>query len=263
MSASRVVTILIVDDNPLFRMQAARLCEREGFATVTAGDLSELSNVLSSTRPDLVLVDIELPTIPGHRLGSLIRSRHQVPIVLISALSEERLRRLFEASDADGWICKPLTRDKLVAAVTRFVHAERGGGTSASPVRKVEQAGARRVLLVEDEPVIAARIESVLAPTSTIVTVADGDAAIESLVAEPYDCVLLDLTLPHLSGFDVLRHMALRQPEMLRNTIILTAATDESLQFIDANAVAGVLRKPFPLDQVAAMVDRVTPPATP
>ncbi len=258
MFASRVVTILIVDDNPVFRMQAARLCEREGFATATAGNLAELSNVLAATRPDLVLVDIELPTIPGHRLGALIRSRHQVPIVLISALSEERLRRLFEASDADGWICKPLTRDKLVAAVTRFVQS--GETTLAtSPVRKIEQANGRRVLLIEDEPVIASRIESVLASTSTIVTVADGDAAIESLINEPYDCVILDLTLPRLSGFDVLRHMTLRQPEMLRNTIIMTAATDESLQFIDPNAVAGVLRKPFPLNEVVGLVERLAP----
>lgn len=255
MFASRVVTILIVDDNPVFRMQAARLAEREGFSTVTAGDLAELSNVLMSTKPDLVLVDIEMPTIPGHRLGALIRSRHQVPIVLISALTEERLRRLFEASDADGWICKPLTRDKLVAAVLRFV--EKSGDTPSTEVRKLEQPDARRVLLVEDEPVIASRIESVLAPTSSIVIVANGDAAIEYLIAEPYDCVLLDLTLPRLSGFDVLRHMALRQPEMLRNTIILTAATDESLQFIDGSAVAGVLRKPFSPDQVLELVEKV------
>ena len=254
--ASRVATILIVDDNPVFRMQAARLCEREGFATATAGNLAELSNVLMTIKPDLVLVDIELPTIPGHRLGSLIRSRHQVPIVLISALTEDRLRRLFEASDADGWICKPLTRDKLVAAVTRFVAAS--PRTSDAPVRKIEIADGRRVLLVEDEPVIAARIEQVLAPSSTIVTVADGDVAIEQLIHEPYDCVLLDLTLPHLSGFDVLRHMATRQPEMLRNTIILTAATDESLQFIDANAVAGVLRKPFSPDEVLGLVSNLS-----
>jgi DNA-binding response OmpR family regulator len=253
-----VVTILIVDDNPVFRMQAARLCDREGFSTATAGNLAELSNVLTTTKPDLVLVDIELPTIPGHRLGSLIRSRHQVPIVLISALSEDRLRRLFEASDADGWICKPLTRDKLVAAVTRFV-TSRSGATSqmAAAPRKAGQAEARRVLLVEDEPVIAARIESILAPTSSIATVADGDTAIEALIDEPYDCVILDLTLPRLSGFDVLRHMTLRQPEMLRNTIIMTAATDESLQFIEPSSVAGVLRKPFPLDEVIALVDRV------
>ena len=255
MFASRVVTILIVDDNPVFRMQAARLADREGFTTVTAADLGELSNVLSTTKPDLVLVDIELPTIPGHRLGSLIRSRHQVPIVLISALTEERLRRLFEASDADGWICKPLTRDKLVAAITRFVEAK--PSDAPSTVRKIEQPDARRILLVEDEPMIASRIEQVLAPSSTIVTVENGDAAIESLINEPYDCVLLDLTLARLSGFDVLRHMAMRQPEMLRNTIILTAATDESLQFIDANAVAGVLRKPFSPDQVLELVDKV------
>lgn len=255
LESSRVVTILIVDDNPLFRMQAARLCEREGFATVSAGNLAELSGVLSTSRPDLVLVDIELPTIPGHRLGSLIRSRRDVPIVLISALSEDRLRRLFEASDANGWICKPLTRDKLVAAVTRFVKADET--TLAVSARKLEQPGARRILLVEDEPVIASRIESLLAPTSSLVIVADGDTAIEQLIAEPYDCVILDLTLPRLSGFDVLRHMTMRQPEMLRNTIIMTAATDESLQFIDPASVAGVLRKPFPLDELVPMVDKV------
>src|SRR5215210_8974327 len=117
-------TILIVDDNPSFRMQAARLCEREGFATVTAGDIGELMSALAGSTPDLVLIDIELPRIPGHRLGSLIRARRHVPIVLVSALSEERVRRLFEASDADGWICKPLTRDKLIAAVTRFATAQ-------------------------------------------------------------------------------------------------------------------------------------------
>ena len=103
---------------------------------------------------------------------------------------------------------------------------------------------------------IASRIESVLAATASVVTVADGDVAIESLINEPYDCVILDLTLPRLSGFDVLRHMTLRQPEMLRNTIIMTAATDESLQFIDPSTVAGVLRKPFPLNEVVEMVER-------
>ena len=114
-----MLTVLIVDDNVGFRAQAARLCGAEGFSTVTAGSLSELASVLSSVTPDLALVDIELPQIPGHRLGALIRSRGNVPIVLVSALDEAHVRRLFEASDADGWICKPLTRDKLIGAVTR------------------------------------------------------------------------------------------------------------------------------------------------
>ena len=105
-----MTNILIVDDNPTFRAQAARICEAEGFSTLSAGSLSELAALLPTASPDLVLVDIELPEIPGHRLGALIRSRHKVPIVLVSALKEESVRRLFDVSDADGWICKPLTR---------------------------------------------------------------------------------------------------------------------------------------------------------
>ena len=246
-------TILIVDDNASFRAQAARLCQSEGFSTVTADGVSELAGVLATTTPDLVLIDIELPQIPGHRLGALIRALQNVPIVLVSALSEERVRRLFEASDADGWICKPLTRDKLIAAVTRFVTKTRDEVRPPS-IDTTSGGGKTRVLLVEDEPVITARIEGVLAPTCSVTVVMDGDVAIEQVLTKTYDCILLDLMLPHLSGFDVLRNLILRKPELLRCTVIMTAATDESLQFIDRDSVAGVLRKPF---EVAALPDLV------
>src|SRR5215213_1994940 len=146
-----MLTILIVDDNVSFRMQAARLCAAEGFATATAGSLSELATVLSSTTPDLALVDIELPQIPGHRLGALIRSRRNIPIVLVSALDETHVRRLFEASDADGWICKPLTRDKLIGAVTRFV-ITRGRISDDAHASADGTTASGQVLLVEDEP---------------------------------------------------------------------------------------------------------------
>jgi len=246
-----MTNILIVDDNPTFRTQAARICEAEGFSTLSAGTLAELAALLPTAAPDLVLVDIELPEIPGHRLGALIRSRRPVPIVLVSALKEESVRRLFEVSDADGWICKPLTREKLLGAVTRFVLGEQAsrlqpaGVTPAGPT--TDAGSPKRVLLVEDDPVIAARIEFALEKDCAVVTVDEGEAAIRHLLSENYDCVLLDLTLAHLSGFDVLRHMIVRQPRFLKATIIMTAATDESLQFIDRKAVAGVLRKPFDL----------------
>jgi len=50
-------TILIVDDNPLFLTQAARLCEQEGFSTLTATTWTELNMLLSNNTPDLVLMD--------------------------------------------------------------------------------------------------------------------------------------------------------------------------------------------------------------
>lgn len=242
-----MLTVLIVDDNVSFRMQAARLCAAEGFATVSAGSLSELANVLTTSTPDLALVDIELPQIPGHRLGTLIRSRQNIPIVLVSALDEGHVRRLFEASDADGWICKPLTRDKLIGAITRFVVAKkrREDLVAETTDADLEKPARTRVLLVEDEPMITDRIESALQSTCSVSTVTDGDVAIQYLQKGQYDCILLDLMLPHLSGFDVLRHLVVRRGDLLKRTFIMTAATDESLQFIDRNAVGGVLRKPF------------------
>lgn len=250
-----MLTILIVDDNASFRAQAARLCQREGFSTVEAGGVSDLAHVLATATPDLVLIDIELPQIPGHRLGALIRSRRAVPIVLVSALSEDRVRRLFEASDADGWICKPLTRDKLIAAVTRFV--TKSNESPASKPVVVETSSKPRVLLIEDEPVIASRIEGVLGNDFATTTIAEGGTAIEHLLAGNYDCILLDLMLPHLSGFDILRHLILRKPELLKATVVMTAATDESLQFIDQNAIAGVLRKPFEVASLPRLVSDV------
>lgn len=252
-----MLTVLIVDDNASFRSQAARLCAREGFGTVTAASLSELAQVLASAEPDLALVDIELPQIPGHRLGALIRSRRNIPIVLVSALDEAHVRRLFEASDADGWICKPLTRDKLVGAVTRFVVARGRTNESSAPVSAATTEGRARVLLVEDEPMITDRIESVLS-SFAVTTVAEGEAAIQQLEAADYDCILLDLMLPHLSGFDVLRHLMLRRHELLARTFIMTAATDESLQFIEPGSVAGILRKPFEVASLPELVAKVT-----
>jgi CheY-like chemotaxis protein len=255
-----MLTVLVVDDNAGFRAQAARLCAAEGFSTVSAGSLSELANVLTAATPDLALVDIELPQIPGHRLGTLIRSRQNIPIVLVSALDEAHVRRLFEASDADGWICKPLTRDKLIGAITRFVVARkrREHVAEEAQVTDAPTPAATRVLLVEDEPMITDRIESALASSCALTTVSDGDAAIQHLLTAPYECILLDLMLPHLSGFDVLRHLVLRRAELLKRTIVMTAATDESLQFIDRNAVGGVLRKPFEVAALPELIARLT-----
>lgn len=251
-----MLTVLIVDDNVSFRAQAARLCASEGFSTVTAGSLAELASVLTTSAPDLAFVDIELPQIPGHRLGALIRSRQNIPIVLVSALDENHVRRLFAASDADGWICKPLTRDKLIGAVTRFVVARKRQtelpGSAAIPSDATPAMA--RVLLVEDEPMITDRIELALNRTCSVVTVTDGDAAIQQLEKGQYDCILLDLMLPHLSGFDVLRHIVLRRGALLKRTFIMTAASDESLQFIDRTAVAGVLRKPFEVATLPELV---------
>lgn len=256
-----MVRVLIVDDNATFRSQAKRLCESEGFEAVAVGTLEELHLALEGPAPDIVLMDVDLPTIPGHRLGSLVRSRHQVPICLVSAFPEDKLRKMFESSDANGWIPKPLTRDKLVGVVTRLVGrdkltAREAPGRTASTLPEASHAtgGRTKILVVEDDPLLSDRIELVLQPLGEVTTVADGEGAISRLFDGHFDAILLDLMLPRLSGFDVIRHLMMRRPDLLKATIIVTGAQDSTLQFIDANEVHAVLNKPFDFNELPKLV---------
>lgn len=250
-----MVCVLIVDDNAMFRREATRLCVAEGYDTLTASTYTELNAVLAERMPDLVLMDVDLPTIPGHRLGAFVRKQHRIPIILVSAFAEEKLRRIFETSEADGWISKPLTRDKLVGAVTRFVLPSQTPAVAAEAKESPLQAtGRRRLLMIEDDKLIADRILHVLAPLADVTHAHDGEEAIEHLWSGTFDVILLDLMLPRLSGFDVIRHLMMHRPDLLKSTIVSSAATESTLQFIDENAVHRVLRKPFDVVDLAAIV---------
>lgn len=235
--------VLIVDDNAMFRREATRLCEIERLDTVTAASLDELQVALEGPPFDLVLMDVDLPTIPGHRLGTLVRARHPVPICLVSALPEDKLQRMYESSDADAWISKPLTRDKLVGVISKLVDRAKlktGLAERAKPGR-----GSAKILLVEDDAVLTDRIAHVLSPLGTIKSVVDGEGAISNLFDGQFDAIVLDLMLPRLSGFDVIRHLMMHRPEMLSATIVITGAQESSLQFIDRSLLKAVLIKPF------------------
>jgi len=248
-----MVRILIVDDNAAFRREATRLCEAEGFETVTAASFEDLHVALEGTPPDLVLMDVDLPVIPGHRLGPLVRSRFPVPICLVSALPEEKLRKMFETSDADGWIAKPLTRDKLVGVVSRFVDTP----SSKRAPGDAKSEGVPRILVVEDDQVLTDRIDQVLRPMGDVIAVVDGESAISHLFDEQFDAIVLDLMLPRLSGFDVIRHLMMHRPELLGATVVMTAATESSLQFIDQDVLHAVLLKPFEFPDLSRVVGEV------
>jgi len=126
MSKIGKLTVLILDDNPLVLKLARALLEREGCTVLTASSWIEFNHVLAANLPDVIFLDVNLPSIKGNRLSEVLKSqstKKEIPIVLISDLPEKSLEEMFPASGADAWLRKPLTRDKVVDVISRVLPA--------------------------------------------------------------------------------------------------------------------------------------------
>ena len=113
----------------------------------------------------------------------------------------------------------------------------------------------RPVLLVEDDPGIRALLLAVMSRASIRVEcVHDGADAVAALRRDLFSAMLLDLMMPKVNGFEVLREVRSFLPDMLKRTIIITAASDVTLRDFDRSQVAVVLRKPFDVNELLTAV---------
>ncbi|MGK2859668.1 MAG: response regulator [Thermoanaerobaculia bacterium] len=118
------LTILVLDDNPLVLKLARALLEREGSTVLTAASWIEFNHVLAANTPDVIFLDVNLPSIKGNRLSEVLKSqsnKKDIPIILISDLPEKSLEEMFPSSGADAWLRKPLTRDKVLEVISRVL----------------------------------------------------------------------------------------------------------------------------------------------
>jgi CheY-like chemotaxis protein len=128
MGALEKITVLVLDDNPLVLKLARALLEREGSTVLTASSWIEFNHVLAANTPDIILLDVNLPSIKGNRLSEVLKSqsnKKEIPIVLISDLPEKSLEDMFPSSGAEAWLRKPLTREKLIDVITRLVPSQK------------------------------------------------------------------------------------------------------------------------------------------
>jgi two-component system cell cycle response regulator DivK len=120
-------TILYVEDNVDNRILVRRILQAEGYDVLEAGNARETLQVVQGTRPDLILVDINMPEVDGYTLTSRLKSDPNlstVPVIAITAnvMRGDRERTL--AAGCDGYIQKPIDVDYLPRQIARFLHRE-------------------------------------------------------------------------------------------------------------------------------------------
>lgn len=120
----RPLTILYVEDNDDNRILVKRILHAAGYTVLEAGDAVEGMQMAQEFRPDLVLVDINLPDIDGLTFASYLRSDpafKRMPIVAITADVIRGNAELTLSAGCDGLIQKPIDVDRLPQIIEKYL----------------------------------------------------------------------------------------------------------------------------------------------
>jgi two-component system phosphate regulon response regulator OmpR len=112
-----MTTVLVVDDEPLVRDVVVRYLKREGFDTLEAADGDSARELIERGDPHLVVLDVMIPGTDGLALCRWIRSRGELPVIMLTARGEEGDRIAGLEIGADDYVTKPFDPRELLARI--------------------------------------------------------------------------------------------------------------------------------------------------
>jgi len=127
--------ILLVDDEPTLQRAMAPLLRSQGFGVRIAGTGRAAIDVFEQQHPDLVILDLGLPDMPGNEVCRIMRARANTPILVLSARGEEKDNVAALDAGADDYVTKPFGPDELLARIRAALRRGLEGGRRGQIVR--------------------------------------------------------------------------------------------------------------------------------
>ncbi|KAA8983030.1 response regulator [Halospina sp. K52047b] len=116
----RATQVMVVDDSVTVRKVTSRLLERHGMEVLLAKDGLDAVGQLQDRRPDIVLLDIEMPRMDGFEVASFIRHDSKlsdVPIIMITSRTGDKHRERAEAIGVNHYLGKPFQEQELLDTI--------------------------------------------------------------------------------------------------------------------------------------------------
>jgi HAMP domain-containing protein/CheY-like chemotaxis protein/signal transduction histidine kinase len=206
--------LLIVEDDPHYARLLRDLARDKGFKVLVATQGAEALALAREFHPMAVSLDVFLPDMLGWTVLNHLKqdpSMRHIPVQILT-LDEDRQHGL--SRGAFAFVRKPTTPDELHNALSRIKEY-------ASPHLK-------RLLVVEDNPGEQLSIRELLGHHDIQVSIAaTGEEALTAISEQPFDCMVLDLRLPDMSGFDVLERLR-DTPSLLDLPVVVFTGKDLS-----------------------------------
>ncbi len=139
--------ILVADDEAIIRLGLRSMLAQMGHEVLLASDGREAVNLARTSRPDLALLDIRMPQMDGLEVARALNERQPMPIIFLTAYSEQDL--IAEAAElkAQNYLIKPVDERDLVAAIPLAVARYRDNQAAQSRIDELEETITTRKLI--------------------------------------------------------------------------------------------------------------------
>jgi HAMP domain-containing protein/CheY-like chemotaxis protein/GAF domain-containing protein len=183
--------LLIVEDDPHYARVLLNLARDRQFKVLVAQTGTAALELARKYRPTAITLDIFLPDMLGWTVLSHLKRNPDTRHIPVQILTIEEERQYGLERGAFSFINKPLTTDGLEHAFDR--------------IRAFTEPRVRQLLVIEDDPAEQMSIRALLDHSDVEITTAGtGAVALELLRTSSFDCIVLDLRLPDMSGFELL-----------------------------------------------------------
>lgn len=118
--------ILVVDDDTSLLQMMGLMLKRAGHTAIMASDGRNGIEIAKREKPDMAIIDIMMPDLSGYEVCTILRKDPQtkdIPLLILTALSQHEYRKRAEESGADGFVTKPVTRDDLVSHIEELLRS--------------------------------------------------------------------------------------------------------------------------------------------
>ncbi len=242
--------LLVVEDDPHYCRILLDLARQRGFKILLARTGADALTLARKYRPTAVSLDVFLPDMLGWTVLNQLKRNPETRHIPVQILTIEDERQYGLERGAFQFITKTVTTDALEAAFDRL--------------KSFTASRVRRLLVVEDDPAEQLSVTELLGHSDVeIITAGTGAAALAALRAGSFDCVVLDLRLPDMSGFELLAQVQ-EDPELRRTPIVvftgreLNDHEETELRKVAKSIVLKGVRSPERLlDETALFLHRV------
>ncbi|MEK0313392.1 response regulator [Cohnella sp. 56] len=202
-------TLLIIEEEASFAAILLELARKRGFKAIVSLQGDQGLALAHAYKPDAIVVDADLPVLNGWAIISRLKSRPElrhIPVHIVSTADDSKQGLSLGA--LDFWK-KPTDRSELEAAFLRI----------ESYIRRP----VKNLLIVEDNPDLRSSLVAFIAhPDVSVTAAASGKEALDQLNAQHFDCMVLDLGLTDISGFELLEQVKTNRKLQTLPVIIYT-----------------------------------------